>query len=205
MILNFLILFIFINYRSTDMAEQDMLQLQTQVGGAHTIVDWKNFCRDVCVEYIITHPIHIGGPGHVVEIDECQLVRRKYNVGHLVQEQWVFGGIDPATNEGFLIPVPDRTRPTLEALIIEYIRPGTTIHSDQWAAYGNLANLVNPATGLNMGYTHLTVNHRHNFVDPITGATTNHIESMWYKILKFNVYIYLLWLSFRYYIDMLIK
>ena len=33
----------------------------------------------------------IGGPGHTVEIDECLLVRRKYNVGHQVSEQWVFG------------------------------------------------------------------------------------------------------------------
>ena len=38
------------------------------------------------------HPVLIGGPGHTVEIDESLLVRRKYNVGHQVGEQWVFGG-----------------------------------------------------------------------------------------------------------------
>ena len=32
-----------------------------------------------------------------------------------------------------------------------------------------------------LGYQHLTVNHTYNFVDPITGAYTNHIESVWQK------------------------
>ena len=162
------------------MAEQDMLQLQPQVGAPKTIVDWKNFCRDVCLEYLLAHPIQIGGPGRIAEIDECQVVRRKANVGHIVREQRVFGGIEPATNEGFLVPVANRDRPTLEALIIQYIRAGSIIYSDQWAAYGNLANLIDPATGNNMGYTHFTVKHTQHFVDPVSGDTTNHIDSMWY-------------------------
>lgn len=48
---------------------------------------------------------------------------------------------------------------------------GTTVMSDMWAAY-NLQH---------MGYAHMTVNHTLNFVDPVTHATTNHIESIWQK------------------------
>ena len=33
-------------------------------------VNWRNFVRDIYGEYFIRHPLRIGGPGHVVEIDE---------------------------------------------------------------------------------------------------------------------------------------
>ena len=49
--------------------------------------------------------------------------------------------------------------------------------SDLWRAYGTVNNL---------GYRHLTVNHRLNFVDPVTHATTNHVESMWCKAKQRN-------------------
>ena len=53
--------------------------------------------------------------------------------------------------------------------IRQHIVQGTIIISDLWAAYNTL------------GYQDLTVNHTYNFVDPITGACTNHIESVWQK------------------------
>ena len=50
----------------------------------------------------------IGGPGHTVQIDKCLLVCKKYNVGHLVDEQWVFGGYDVVDKVGFMVPVDRR-------------------------------------------------------------------------------------------------
>ena len=41
--------------------------------------------------------------------------------------QWIFGGYDPATKEGFLLPVPRRNAATLMPLIIQWVRPGTEI------------------------------------------------------------------------------
>ena len=42
------------------------------------IVNWRNFIRDIYAEYFVRHPLRIGGPGHVVEIDESTFVRRKH-------------------------------------------------------------------------------------------------------------------------------
>ena len=84
----------------------------------HTFVDWKNFCRDVCAEYFVAHPVIIGGPGITVEIDESVFARRKY-VGRLVSNQWVFGGIEVGTpqRKGFLATVDRRDVATLITIL----------------------------------------------------------------------------------------
>ena len=71
-----------------------------------------------------------------------------------------------------MVVVPDRTKNTLLPIIQQYIRPGTTIMSDEWAAYHDTGTIAG-------GYTHCTVNHSQNFVDPITGAHTQAIEGHW--------------------------
>ena len=50
--------------------------------------------------------------------------------------------------------------------------PGSTIMSDCWRAYKGIE-------GLPEQYSHLTVNHSINFVDPDTGANTQMIEGTW--------------------------
>ena len=139
-----------------------------------SVLQWFQFFRDVCSHELTTNPIQIGGPGVVVQIDETLMARRKDHRGRVVQQRWVFGGSCPTTKKGFLILVPDRTAATLLPLIQEHIAPGSVIHSDMWAAYNGIDQLpVNPP------YTHHTVNHTENFVDPATGADTNHVENMW--------------------------
>lgn len=112
----------------------------------------------------------IGGIGKVVEIDESKFGKRKYNKGHRVQGQWIFGGIERDTGKSFLIPVEKRNATTLLTIIKEWIKPGTTIISDCWKAYDCLND---------EGFQHLTVNHSVNFVDPESGAHTNTVEGMW--------------------------
>lgn len=136
----------------------------------HTIVDYSNFLREVCAAKLLHNPIMIGGPGLHVQIDESLFVRRKYNVGRVAREQWVFGGVCEETKESFLYAVDNRSAASLIPIIQQTIRPGTTIISDLWRAY----NVINA-----IGYNHLTVNHSINFVDPITGANTNRIEGLW--------------------------
>lgn len=60
--------------------------------------------------------------------------------------------------------VPNRRARTLLPLIQDNIAANSTIHSVAWAAYGDIEYIPN------RNYTHLVVNHTHNFVDPVTGA-----------------------------------
>lgn len=138
-----------------------------------TIIQWYSRLRDVCSQQLLEHPIQIGGPGISVEIDESLISRRKYNRGHLVPQRWIFGGIDPVTQTGFLQFVPDRSAETLLPIIQQRIVPGSIIISDEWRAYGNIQQIeVTPS------YVHRTVNHSLEFVNEL-GDTTNHIEAMW--------------------------
>ena len=70
-------------YWSQDVDSHVFLERHCQLKSDTTIVDWKNFMRDICVEYRIKHPSNIGGVGHIVEIDESAWTKRKYNRGYL--------------------------------------------------------------------------------------------------------------------------
>ena len=139
-----------------------------------TVVDWFTFCREVCLRAVEERCSKgIGGPGMTVEIDESKFGRRKYNRGRLVEGKWVLGGICRETKEIFLIEVPKRDSATLIPLIKEYVAAGSSIISDCWKAYDCLSQ---------ENFTHLTVNHSLNFVDPTTGAHTQNIECQWWQI-----------------------
>jgi transposase-like protein len=122
------------------------------------------------VAYVQACSQKIGGPNKIVEIDESKFGRRKYNRGHPVKGQWVFGGVERESGNTFFVPVPDRSAETLMAIIRDWIVPGTTVITDCWGAYYDLEE---------QGYPHLTVNHSIGFVDPVSGAHTNTIESHW--------------------------
>ena len=139
---------------------------------SETVVDWYNYCREVCAEIISRHHTgRIGGPGKIVEIDESKFGRRKYHRGRVVEGQWVFGGICRETKECFVVPVSSRDKATLLPIIQDRILPGTCVMSELWRAY----NCLNDE-----GFQHLTVNHSLNFVDPDTGAHTQNIENTWW-------------------------
>ncbi|XP_018368673.1 PREDICTED: uncharacterized protein LOC108764789 [Trachymyrmex cornetzi] len=152
---------------------QDRTKIEAGIASSATIVDWFNFYREVCVFWTDIHSEKIGGLGHIVQIDEAKIGKRKYNCDRLIKGQWIFGGYEQGSKKMFIVPVEDRTETTLLPVIKEWILPGTTIVSDCWKSYDCLNN---------EGFQHLTVNHSYNFVDPETGAHTQHIEHVWREV-----------------------
>jgi transposase-like protein len=148
---------------------------ELRIMSCETTVDWNHYLREVCAEKLMRNSVCIGGEGLHVEIDESLFVRRKYNVGHAVNQQWVFGGICRETHECFIFAVPDRASETLQEIIASWIKPKTTIISDEWRGYRGIESIPE------RDYRHITVNHSENYVDPKTGACTNTFESMWGK------------------------
>lgn len=55
-----------------------------------------------------SHQSRIGGIGKIVEIDESKFRERKYNRGHKVEGQWVFGGYERVTGRIFMVAVDSR-------------------------------------------------------------------------------------------------
>lgn len=112
----------------------------------------------------------IGGVDIIVEVDESKMGKVKYHRGHRVDGAWVLGGVERTPEKRiFLVEVPDRTEETLLSIIRTHVLPGSIIITDCFKSYINLQQY----------YTHLTVNHSLNFVDPLTGACTNTIEGTW--------------------------
>ncbi|GFO22868.1 hypothetical protein PoB_004937300 [Plakobranchus ocellatus] len=144
-----------------------------------TVIQWFSYFRDICSNDLVNNPYKIGGPRQIVELDESLTAKRKNNVGRVLEQRWVFGGVCPATGQGFLTHIPDKTAATLLRLIIRHVKPGSIIHTDGLPSYNNIDTLpVNPP------FQHLIVVHEQNFVDSVTGACTNHVENYWKNCIR---------------------
>ncbi|GFO16147.1 hypothetical protein PoB_004265200 [Plakobranchus ocellatus] len=72
-----------------------------------TVIVWQKYIRDVCAQYVIDHPVQLGGRNRTVEIDESKFMNRKYNRGRFREGQWVLGMVERETDNCCLIPVDD--------------------------------------------------------------------------------------------------
>ena len=138
-----------------------------------TVKQWYNFLREVCSQHLLRNHTMLGGPGRVVELDESALGRkRKYYRGYVRGSgiKWIFGIIDLQTHKCHIEYVQNRARMTLFPIIRRHVAPQTQINSDEAAVYFSLQQ---------EGYTHRTVKHKENYVNPIDGTHTNNIENFW--------------------------
>jgi transposase-like protein len=167
-------------------SEMPMHLVKREIGvSEHTCIDWFNFYRDICSQWVVNNFAPIGGLDDnymdtIVEIDESCFFRRKHNVGRVGPHKWVFGGVQRGTRKCFLVSVPNRTRQTLQPVIEQNIQHGTRVMTDGWGAYAELATFGGGGV-----YSHNIVVHQHNFVNPIDPAIhTQSVESMWKRAKK---------------------
>jgi hypothetical protein len=128
------------------------------------------------VNRTFTGPI---GENCTVEIDECQIGRRKAHRGRVPTQIWVFGGVICESNrqQCFLRIVPKRNREMLTPLIQELVHRHARLISDDWGAYWQLRAL---------GIDHHIVRHCDNFVDPNNNSIhTQNIENLWRCLRRF--------------------
>ena len=124
--------------------------------------------------------------GWTVQVNESLFNHKPKRVGGRArgrrarQQIWVFGMLEtrpPAPGRGVYLVVPNRSRRVLTHIINHFLRGNNVeIHSDCWRGYLNLPNFVLRCA------IHLTVNHSRHFVDPITGAHIQGIESAWNRM-----------------------
>ena len=119
-----------------------------QVNHTHRLFNYRKdnvakyfrYFRDVCSWKLLRDKdnFRLGGPGHLVQIDECVVTKRKNHKGKKVPERWVLGIFDSNLQRGVVRYVGKRDAATLLPIIQEYIAVGTEIWTDEWKGYSAL-------------------------------------------------------------------
>jgi transposase-like protein len=105
-----------------------------------------------------------------VQIDENHISKRKYQVGRPLCHYWIIGGIEEGSNRIFLTISKHRSAPIMKRIIRTYVNPNSIIKTDQWKGYSWIDK--------SRIYTHLTVNHSKNFVNPTYVTHKQNIERL---------------------------
>jgi transposase-like protein len=150
----------------------EMALLEDRKVKQHMVGKYYRRLRNILTVALDKPNLKIGGPGHVIQIDESLFARVKHNVGKDLRRKqvWNFGLTDTKTGEAYMEIVPDRTAKTLLRIIHQHVLPGSTIYSDKWSSYNKIRDL---------NFQHQSVNHTYNFIEPGTLTCTNTIESLW--------------------------
>ncbi|XP_066541276.1 uncharacterized protein [Hoplias malabaricus] len=165
-----------LHLRQVDMMQDGIAKSSRTLSKMASVL--RNICHRAMKRYTRKHGQMIGGEREFAVLDESNFChKRKYGRGRIAptwrRKKWVFGmlGVKREQRHPVLRLVKRRSRHHLVPIVVKHVHPGTTLISDEWRAYrGALTDL---------GYTHFSVNHSQWFVDPHTGAHTQHLERAW--------------------------
>ncbi|KAG0425434.1 hypothetical protein DMUE_6033 [Dictyocoela muelleri] len=138
-----------------------------------------NLFRERISDFVKNNKKQLGGFLKEVQIDETFWAKRKYGVGNIGKQVWIFGAVEYKSGRCYCEVVDNRQASTLLPIIEREILKKTYIVSDKWSVYQKIQDR----------YTD-SVNHKHFFVDPITKANTQKIENLWMHLKKIKHYSY---------------
>lgn len=92
----------------------DILELEKSDVCRHTVGTYFNPLRNVCSIALNKKEIKLSGDGKIVEIDESQYAKTKYNRGSDLKRKqvWVYGLVDRKNGNCFMQVLPDRAAAT---------------------------------------------------------------------------------------------
>jgi hypothetical protein len=69
-----------------------------------TVIESYSFLCDVCSRHLLANRFQLGGPGHIVAIDDSLVAKRKSGNAQArpVPAQWDFGAVDTQTKDFFI-------------------------------------------------------------------------------------------------------
>ena len=128
----------------------------------------------------------LGGPGKVVEVDECKIFSLKYRRGRppAADDLWVVGLLERDLNGGrrsAFMATDRRTAAVLIPLIRDWVEPGTVLISDEWRGYTQELEQYDICPKIN----HSQQFSRFDTVDGVEmNINANHIEREWVEVRK---------------------
>lgn len=105
-----------------------------------TVMDYYQFCREVCYTIVSNRTKPIGGFGEVVNLCNFQVDRfidKQKRVVNFLE------GVNPNTDDCFLVEVHSKEVSTLIYLLKKFILPGTTISVDNFSEYSKIVGFQN--------------------------------------------------------------
>lgn len=126
---NFMLIYFWIRGDSIGEASENLRLSKT------TVMDYYQFCREVCFVIVSNRTKPVGGPDHVVVISEFQ-VDRVFPAQ--VKRVCFLEGYDKTTEECFLIELHEPDEDTVVQLIKKFVRAGSSVITDAWESFNRL-------------------------------------------------------------------